>query len=72
MSCRQPTMTNASPASRMKAALIIPAVFGLFLIFAARRQEMPAMRTNMRMVGGALLAITLGFAAYLTIKEQGL
>ncbi|WP_260482707.1 hypothetical protein [Sphingomicrobium flavum] len=56
----------------MKAALIIPAVFGLFLIFAARRQEMPAMRTNMRMVGGALLAITLGFAAYLTIKEQGL
>ncbi len=48
----------------MKAVAIILAVLGLALIFLARRKEMPAVRANFRLMGGAMMAIALGFAAY--------
>ena len=66
---RRPTTTNASPASKMKIVVILLAIAGLALIFAARRMEMPAVRTNARLVGGAAMLVALGLAVVDALKN---
>ncbi len=66
---RRPTTTNVWPANRMKLVVILLAIAGLALIFAARRMEMPAVRTNARLVGGAAMLVALGLAVVDALKD---
>jgi type IV secretory pathway protease TraF len=53
----------------MKIVVILLAVAGLALIFAARRMEMPAVRANAKLVGGTAMLVALGLAVYDAIKD---